>query len=122
MRITCTFVTAPEQIEDLFDEANGDVALGELEAAAEKYAKCVELDPEFFEGWQALALALGKLDRLPEGIAAALKAVELNPNDGLIWTTLSQLYVKAGDIPAAEDAKAKSRIIGWGGKVDRMRL
>lgn len=114
-------MTAPEQIEDLFDDANGDVALGELEAAAAKFRQCVELCPDFFEGWQSLALALGKLDRQGEGIAAALKAVELNPNDGLIWTTLSQLHVKNGDIPAAEDAKAKARIISWGGKVDRMR-
>lgn len=115
-------MTAPESIEDLFDEASGDVALGDLEAAAVKFQECVAQCPDFFDGWQSLALALGKLDRLPEAIAAGLKAVELNPNDGLIWTTLSQLYVKNGQITEAEDAKAKARVISWGGKVDRMRF
>lgn len=115
-------MNAPELIEGLFDDANGDVALGELEAAAEKFRECVTRAPDFFEGWQSLALALGKLDRLPEAIAAGLSAVELNPNDGLIWTTLSQLYVKDGQIQAAEDAKAKARVISWGGRVDRMRV
>ena len=36
--------------DDLFDDANGDLAVGDLEAAIEKYRKCVELDPEFFDG------------------------------------------------------------------------
>ena len=123
MRLPYLFtVTAPETIEDLFDEANGDVALGELDAAAEKFQQCVAACPDFFDGWQSLALALGKLNRLDEAIAAGLKAVELDPNDSLIWTALSQLYVKNGQIQPAEDAKAKARIISWGGKVDRMRL
>jgi predicted Zn-dependent protease len=82
----------------------------------------VEREPEFFDGWHALAMCLVKLDRTEEAIQAGLKAVEINPNDQLIWTALSQIYVKNGQIKEAEDAKAKARIVSWGGRVDRMKL
>ena len=34
-------------VDALFDEANGDLALGELDAAVDKYRRCVDLDPQF---------------------------------------------------------------------------
>ena len=34
-----------ESVDDIFDDANGDLAIGELESAVEKYRRCVELDP-----------------------------------------------------------------------------
>jgi hypothetical protein len=39
-----------ETRDEIFDDANGDLAIGELEAAVEKYRRCVELDPQFFDG------------------------------------------------------------------------
>ena len=61
-------MSAPAEVEELFDDANGDLALGELEAAVEKYRRCTELAPEFFDGWHALGMALMKLGRYPEAI------------------------------------------------------
>ena len=107
------------EIEELFDDANGDLALGELEAAAEKYARCIELDPEFFEGWHALGMAHMKLGRYPEAIAAGLKTVELHPNDQLAWSSLSMFYVRNGQIPEAEAAGTKAKILSWGGKIKK---
>ncbi|MEO6872225.1 MAG: tetratricopeptide repeat protein, partial [Chthoniobacterales bacterium] len=49
-----------EAVDEIFDDANGDLAIGELESAVEKYQRCVELDPEFFDGWHALGMALMK--------------------------------------------------------------
>src|SRR6202012_5749357 len=72
-------------VEQLFDDANGDLALGELEAAVEKYRRCVELEPEFFDGWHALGMALMKTGRYPEAIEAGQKSVDLHPNDQLAW-------------------------------------
>ncbi|MEQ1860272.1 MAG: tetratricopeptide repeat protein [Chthoniobacteraceae bacterium] len=106
-------------IEDLFDDANGDLALGELDAAAEKYRRCTELDPEFFDAWHALEMALMKLGRIDEAIAIGKKTVELRPNDQLAWSSLSLCYVRAGSIKEAEEAGAKARILGWGGKVKK---
>jgi tetratricopeptide (TPR) repeat protein len=107
------------EVEELFDDANGDLALGELEAAAEKYRRCVELDPEFFDGWHALGMALMKLGRYPEAIEAGSKTVDLRPNEQIAWTSLSLMYVRAGMIKEAESASGKARIISWGGKVKK---
>ena len=96
-------------LEDLFDDANGDLAVGDLDAAVEKYRRCVELDGEFFDGWHALAMALMKTGQIKEAIGAGLKATTLRPNDLLAWTALSQMYVQDGQIGEAEDAKANAR-------------
>lgn len=106
-----------EEIARLFDDATGDIALGEIDAAIEKYRECVRLDPSFFDGWHALGMALMKAGRFPEAIAAGLKAVELQPNDQLAWSSLSIFYVKNGQVPEAEAAGAKARILSWGGKI-----
>jgi len=106
-------------VEALFDDANGDLAIGELESAVEKYRRCVELDPDFFDGWHALGMALMKTGRYPEAIEAGLRAVELRPNDQLAWSSLSLFYVRNNQIPEAEAAGAKARILSWGGKIKR---
>ncbi|MAS93473.1 MAG: hypothetical protein CMO55_09800 [Verrucomicrobiales bacterium] len=106
-----------EELESLFDDANGDLAIGDLEAAVEKYRRCVELDSDFFDGWHALAMALMKTGRIKEAIGAGLQATTLRPNDLLAWTALSQMYVQDGQIGEAEDAKSKARILSLGGKI-----
>ena len=108
-----------EELQDLFDEANGDLAVGDLEAAVEKYRRCVELDPAFFDGWHALAMALMKTGKLKEAIGAGLQATTLQPNDLLAWTALSQMYVQDGQIGEAEGAKGNARILSLGGRIVR---
>ena len=54
-----------ESRDEIFDDANGDLAVGELENAVQKYRRCVEMDPEFFDGWHALGMALMKIGRFP---------------------------------------------------------
>ena len=103
--------------DDLFDEANGHLAVGDMEEAVLGYRRCVELDPRFFDGWHALGLALLKAGETKEAIGAGLMATTLKPNDLLAWTALSQMYVRAGQIAEAEDAKGKARILSLGGKV-----
>lgn len=112
-------MSLPAEVEALFDDANGDLALGELEAAAEKYRRCTELAPDFFDAWHALEMALMKLGRIPEAIEVGLKTVEFRPNDQLAWSSLSLCYVRAGMIKEAEEAGAKARILSWGGKVKK---
>jgi tetratricopeptide (TPR) repeat protein len=109
----------PSAVEELFDDANGDLALGELDAAVEKYRRCTELDPEFFDGWHALGMALMKLGLYPEAIVVGKKTVELQPNDQLAWSSLSLFYVRANMIPEAEAAGAKAKILSWGGKLKK---
>jgi Flp pilus assembly protein TadD len=108
------------EIEELFEEATGDIALGDLEAAVEKYRECVCLDPQFFDGWHALGMALMKCGRSGEAVEAGLRAVELRPNDQLAWSSLSLFYVREGKIKEAEDAGLKARVISWGGDINKM--
>ncbi len=89
-----------ETRDQIFDDANGDLAIGELESAVQKYQRCVDLDPSFFDGWHALK-----------------KAVELQPNDQIGWTSLSLFYNRAGNITEAEAAGTKAKILSWGGKI-----
>ena len=103
--------------DEIFDQASGDVAIGNLDLAVEKYRECVQIDPNFFDGWHALGMALMKLGRFEEAIEAGKKAVELRPNDQIGWTSLSLFYNRAGDIKEAEAAGTKAKILGWGGKI-----
>lgn len=109
------------QIYDIFDDANGHLAIGDFEAAITGYRQCVELDPHFFDGWQALGMALMKVGQIKEAIGCGLQATLLQPNDLLAWTALSQMYVQDGQIAEAEFAKQNATIISIGGKVDKSK-
>lgn len=104
-------------LEDLLDEASGQLAVGNLEEAAKVYRRAAALDGDCFDAWHALGLTLMKLGRLKEAIGAALQATTLKPNDQLAWTALSQMYVQDGQIAEAESAKQKAAILGIGGKI-----
>lgn len=107
------------ELDTLFDDANGHLAVGEIDEAIVLYRRCVELDPDFFDGWHALGMALLKSGQVKEAIGCGLKSVTLKPNDLLAWTSLSQMYVRDGNIPEAEAAKGNARILSLGGKVVR---
>ena len=112
-------MSANDSVQDNFDDANGHLALGELDEAIAHYRACVALDPSFFDGWHALGMALLKTGQIKEAIGCGLQAVTLMPNDLLAWTGLSQMYVRDGNIPEAEFAKGNARILSLGGKVVR---
>lgn len=107
------------RVQLLMDDANGHLALGELEQAIAMYRKCVEADPNHFDGWHALGMALMKNGEIKEAIGCGLQAVSLKPNDLLAWTGLSQMYVKDGNIAEAEAAKQNATILSIGGRVDK---
>jgi len=111
------FVRMEQTLDEIFDDANGDLAIGDLESAAKKYRRCIEIAPDFFDGWHALGMALMKLGRFEEAIEAGKKAVDLRPNDQIAWTSLSLFYNRAGNIKEAEAAGAKAKILSWGGKI-----
>ena len=108
--------TAPE-VQALFDDANGHLAVGEMDEAVDRYRRCVALDTGFFDGWHALGMALLKTGQVKEAIGCGLQSVTLRPNDLLAWTSLSQMYVRDGNIPEAESAKGNARILSLGGRI-----
>src|SRR6266498_3786723 len=106
-----------ETADEIFDDANGDLAVGDLDKAVEKYSHCVQIAPDFFDGWHALGMALMKLGRFTEAIEAGKKAVELRPNDQIGWTSLSLFYNRAGNIKEAEAAGTKAKVLSGRGKI-----
>ena len=103
--------------DELMDEGNTALAIGELDDAAKYFRQAVEQDPEFQDGWHALGMTLYKLDRYEEAISAGLRAAKLDPNNQFVWSSLSLAYNANKQKPEAEAAGAKARIISWGGKV-----
>ena len=102
-------------LDEIFDDANGDLAIGELESAVEKYRQCVELDPAFFDGWHALGMALMKIGRFPEAIEAGKKRRSCGLTTKSAGRVLSLFYNRNGDIKEAEAAGTKAKILSWGG-------
>src|SRR5271155_4815544 len=102
--------------DDLMDEGNTALAIGELEEAVNCFRRAVEQDPQFQDGWHALGMALYKLDRYEEAITAGKRAAELDPNNQFVWSSLSLAYNANKQKAEAEAAGAKARIISWGGK------
>ena len=67
--------------DEIFDDANGDLAIGELENAVEKYRQCVELDPSFAAAQNNLGASLADFGRIAEAAVAFERAVHLRPHD-----------------------------------------
>ena len=108
---------ADSKASDAFDEGNAHLATGDFERAVEAYRRTVKIDSGFFDGWHALGMSLLKTGEVKEAIGCGLQATTLRPNDLLAWTSLSQMYVQAGQIALAEDAKGRARILSLGGKI-----
>ena len=64
--------------------------MGEMAQAAEQYREATRLDPDHADAWQSLGMALVKLEKLEEAIAALEKLVRLKPKDQLAYSSLSQ--------------------------------
>jgi tetratricopeptide (TPR) repeat protein len=105
-------------IDDLMDEGNTALAIGELEDAAKCFQQAVEQDANFQDGWHALGMALYKLERYEEAIEAGKRAAKLDPNNQFVWSSLSLAYNGNKQKAEAEAAGAKARIISWGGKIN----
>jgi tetratricopeptide (TPR) repeat protein len=103
--------------DELMDEGNGALAIGELDEAVNYFRQVVAQDSQFQDGWHALGMALYKLDRYPEAIEAGLKAAQLDPNNQFVWSSLSLAYNANKQKVEAEAAGAKAKIISWGGKI-----
>src|SRR5579863_9390665 len=103
--------------DELMDEGDSALAIGELDEAVKFFRQVTERDPQFQDGWHALAMALYKLDRYTESIEAGLRAAEIDPNNQFVWSSLSLAYNANKQKAEAEAAGAKARIISWGGKI-----
>lgn len=105
--------------EELKDEGDTCLAVGELEEAVDFYRQATEAQPDYFDAWHALCMALVKLERNVEAVEAGKRATEIDPNNQFGWTSLSLAFGRNEQIEEAEAAGAKARVISWGGKVTK---
>ena len=103
----------PDQIRETIEEATLDFTLGEDSLAATKLEALLKEHPDTYDAYLALTeiqLAQGKHEA---ALAAAQKAIELNPEDIHIHTSLSRIYVEIGDKDKAEHHGNQARTLGW---------
>ena len=105
--------TNPRTAEDLYYDAIERLADGRAAEAVELFRAALTANPNFLDARHGLIRALDTAGRLDEGITTALALIADQPDDVLAWTSLSILYQHAGQVPEAEAASAKAKILGW---------
>jgi tetratricopeptide (TPR) repeat protein len=96
-------------VKQLYKDAFGEFARGDLDAAVEGYKRAVEADAGFALAWQGLAEVYGRQDRLDEAIEAIGKAIEADPDESLYYTSLSRFLQRQGRVPEAEAAAMEAQ-------------
>ena len=81
--------------------------------AAEAFCAAIELDPAHVEAHHGLVRALRDAGLLEQSIAAALALTALTPEDPLAHTALSISLQHVGQVPEAEAAAGRARILEW---------
>jgi tetratricopeptide (TPR) repeat protein len=99
--------------EELYDRAIDFFADGKLEDAIATYRAALDLDPDFADAWNGLAMAYSERGDHEQAIAAGKRLCELTPDDVLAHTSLSRFYQAAGMVPEAEAEGAKARMLDW---------
>jgi len=96
------------QAKAIYKEGFGHFVKGQLPEAVARYQDAIAVDGNLAIAWNGLSMALAKIGDLEAAIEAAEKLVELEPDDPLSHTNLSRILMQKGEIPEAEDARAKA--------------
>ncbi len=104
--------------DDFYMEALDMFAEERWQDALALFRRALEVDPEYLDAYHGIARACFEArelapELLDEAIEAALKIVELDPDDVTAYSTLSQIYVWKDDKDTAEMWGAKARVAGW---------
>ena len=99
--------------DGLVDRALDHMAAGRPAQAIPLLRRAAELAPDHPAATHALLRALEDAGDLAAALALAHTLIARSPDDPLPHTRLSILLQKTGDIPAAEAASARARILEW---------
>lgn len=83
------------------------------EDAAQAFRSAIAVDANHYEAHHGLVRALRDAGMLEQSVASALALTRLTPNDPLAHTALSISLQTAGQVPEAEAAAARARILEW---------
>jgi len=84
---------------------------GDLAGAVAALERLVGEETDFALAYSALAAWCTRLERHHDAVRHARRVVELEPRDPFSYTALSVACMRAGLIPEAEDALARSRML-----------
>lgn len=101
------------QADACLDLALDQMAAGDPQGAMAHLQRALALDPHHPAATHALLRALEDTGRLDEALALTRQCIAADPDDALAHTRLSILLQRLGDIPAAEAAAARAKILGW---------
>lgn len=97
--------------EERYAAAEKLKADGKLEEAVAEIEALLGEHPDYALAFSTLAAWCTRLGRHEEAVRAARRVCELEPKDPFSYTALSVACMKAGLIPEAEDALARSRML-----------
>jgi Flp pilus assembly protein TadD len=89
------------------------LAAGAPTEAALTFRAAIEADPAHAEAHHGLVRALRDAGQLEQSIAVALALTALTPDDPLAHAALSISLQHAGQVPEAEAAAGRARILEW---------
>jgi len=100
-------------VSSIVEEATFDFTMGKAALGIEKLEKLLQIEPRAFEAWHALCEINYSEKRYDAALAAAEKAHELKPDDLLINTSLSRIWLEKGSKERAEHFGAQARMASW---------
>jgi len=103
--------TAPE---DRYAAAERLKADGKIEEAVTALEAIAADHPDFTLAFSAMSAWCTRLERHADAVKHARRVCELAPTDPFSFTALSVACMRAGMIPEAEDALARSRMLQGG--------
>jgi len=99
--------------ENIIEDATFDFAMGDIDSAVSKLKTALEAAPDSFEAWHALAEIQYSSEQYDPALEAAEKAHALKPDDLLVNTSLSRIWLELGSKEKAEHFGAQARMLGW---------
>ena len=93
-------------LKEMYKAAFDAFAKQDYTASIAAYKELLELDPNFPVGYQGLAEAYSRIGQLDDAIATIRRAIELEPDESLYYTSLPRFLQMQGKIPEAEEAAA----------------
>jgi Tfp pilus assembly protein PilF len=104
---------ATTEADTALDRALDQMAAGSPAAAIPHLHHALSLAPNHPAATHALLRALEDSGAIQEALTLAHACIAHDSDDPLAHTRLSILLQKSGDIPAAEAAAARARILDW---------
>jgi len=102
-----------DELQEQFDDATFAFSQGEYGQALAGFEAILAADENHFDARMSLSMALCRLEQYERAIEEGHKAEKLRPNDQLVHTNLSLVYVKTGNKEAAEHHGLQSKIASW---------